>query len=199
MNSHAKLPPEVAKSLQRTGVPQNAVSLYVREVGREAPLVEHRSYQSMNPASTMKIVTTLVALDVLTPAYTWKTDFLTAAPLQNGVLNGALVIRGSGDPKFTWEHLQVAVKALREQGIREIRGDIVLDRSRFAPAKYDAGAFDGQPLRPYNAPPDALLFNFKSVGFKFSPQTNGDVAITTDGPIPDGLTIANSRKATLGT
>jgi serine-type D-Ala-D-Ala carboxypeptidase/endopeptidase (penicillin-binding protein 4) len=194
----AKLPEEVSKSLRRVGVPANAMSLYVREVGREQPLVEHRAFRAMNPASTMKIVTTLVALDVLTPAYTWKTDFLTTGSVQNGVLNGALIVRGSGDPKFTWEHLQVAAKALRDQGIREIRGDLLLDRTRFAAASYDAAQFDGQPLRPYNVAPDALLFNFKSVGFKFAPQANGDVIITTEGPAPDGLTIDNQLKTSLG-
>jgi serine-type D-Ala-D-Ala carboxypeptidase/endopeptidase (penicillin-binding protein 4) len=174
------------------------MSLYVREVGRERPLVEHRAFQAMNPASTMKIVTTLVALDVLTPAYTWKTDFLTTGTLHDGVLSGALVVRGSGDPKFTWEHLQAAVKALRDQGVREIRGDLQLDRSRFATVIYDAAQFDGQPLRPYNVPPDALLYNFKSVGFKFAPQINGDVIVTTDGPAPDGLTVVNQLKTSLG-
>jgi serine-type D-Ala-D-Ala carboxypeptidase/endopeptidase (penicillin-binding protein 4) len=194
----AKLPAEIEKSIRSAGIPSNAISLYVREVGREQPLIEHRAFQPMNPASTMKIVTTLVALDVLTPTYTWKTDFLTTGSVQGGVLNGALVVRGSGDPKFTWEHLQAAVKALRDQGIREIRGDLQLDRSRFAFAKYDAAQFDGQPLRPYNVPPDALLFNFKSVGFKFSPQTNGEMSITTEGPTPDGLTIVNQLKPSLG-
>jgi serine-type D-Ala-D-Ala carboxypeptidase/endopeptidase (penicillin-binding protein 4) len=196
--AEAALPPEIAKSLRGAGVPPNAVSLYVREVNREQPLIEHRAFQAMNPASTMKIVTTLVSLDVLTPSYQWKTEFMTVAPLQGDVLNGALVIRGSGDPKFTWEHLEAAVRELRRQGIREIRGDLLLDRSRFAPAKYDAAAFDGQPLRPYNASPDALLFNFKSIGFKFSPQTNGDVLITTDGPAPDGLTIVNKLRTVIG-
>lgn len=197
-SAHAKLPPEIAKSLRASGVPESAMGLYIREVGREQPLVEHRAFQAMNPASTMKIVTTLVALDVLSPAYQWKTEFATAAPLQGDVLNGALSIRGSGDPKFTWEHLDVAVKELRRQGIREIRGDLLLDRSRFAPATYDAAAFDGQPLRPYNAPPDALLFNFKSTGFKFAPQPSGDVLITTDGPAPDGLVVDNKLRTVPG-
>lgn len=197
-SAHAALPPEIAAALKRAGVPPNAVSIYVREVGRERPLIEHRAFQAMNPASTMKIVTTLVALDVLTPSYQWKTEFMSTASLQGDVLNGALVIRGSGDPKFTWEHLEAAVRQLRQQGIREIRGDLLLDRSRFATAQYDASAFDGQPLRPYNASPDALLFNFKSTGFKFSPQTNGEVNVSTDGPAPDGLAIDNKLRTVAG-
>jgi serine-type D-Ala-D-Ala carboxypeptidase/endopeptidase (penicillin-binding protein 4) len=192
------VPDDVAKAARAANVPLSAISIYVREVGREQPLIDHRAYKAMNPASTMKVVTTLVALDVLTPTYQWKTEFSANVPLQGDVLNGALFIRGSGDPKFTWEHLDAVVKNLRAQGIREIRGDLILDRSRFAPATYDAAAFDGQPLRPYNASPDALLFNFKSTGFRFSPQQNGDVAITTDGPAPDGLLIDNKLRTVTG-
>jgi serine-type D-Ala-D-Ala carboxypeptidase/endopeptidase (penicillin-binding protein 4) len=194
----AALPAPIAQSLAAAGVPESAVSLYVREVGREAPLVNHRALASMNPASTMKIVTTLVGLDVLSPTYVWKTDFLTADALSDGVLQGSLIIRGGGDPKFTWEHLQAAVKALRQQGIREIAGDVILDRTRFAPVTDDAAKFDGQPLRPYNVVTDALLYNFKSVGFRFSPQPNKTVLITTDGPTPDGLTIQNRLRVARG-
>ncbi len=194
----SSLPPEMSKALRRAGVPEDGVSLYVREIGAERPLIDHRGHQPMNPASTMKVVTTLVALDVLTPQFTWKTDVLTAAPQSGDVLNGPLVIRGTGDPKFTWESLQVIVSALRKRGIREIAGDILLDRSQFAPINNDASQFDGLVLRPYNVPPDALLYNFKAVGFKFSPKASGEVVVTTDGPTPDGLTIVNQLKSAGG-
>jgi serine-type D-Ala-D-Ala carboxypeptidase/endopeptidase (penicillin-binding protein 4) len=194
----AALPAPVSQALRVAGVPERAMSLYVREVGREKTLVDHRGTAPMNPASTMKIVTTLVGLDVLTPAYTWKTEFLTTGAINQGVLTAPLIIRGSGDPKFTWEHLRVAVVALRNLGIKEIAGEIGLDRSRFAVSKEDPAQFDGQPLRPYNVAPDALLYNFKSVGFKFAPQLDSTVTISTDGPVPDGLTITNRLRATAG-
>ena len=124
----------------------------------------------MNPASTMKIATTLVALDVLTPSYTWATSFSTTSRIEAGVLQGPLYLRGSGDPKFVADHLQAAVKSLRDRGIREIAGDILLDRTRFAAAAYDPAQFDSQPLRPYNVGPDALLVSFKAVRFVFAPN-----------------------------
>jgi serine-type D-Ala-D-Ala carboxypeptidase/endopeptidase (penicillin-binding protein 4) len=193
---HANLPAPIIASLRTAGVPLNAVTLYVREVGSESAIIEHRATSAMNPASTMKIVTTLVGLDLLTPDYKWKTEFLTNAAVTDGVLKGSLIIRGGGDPKFTWEHLQLAIKSLRDRGIREITGDVLLDRSRFANVAANPSQFDGQPLRPYNVAPDALLYNYKSVGFKFSPQPNNTVAITTDGPSPDGLSIVNRLSVT---
>jgi serine-type D-Ala-D-Ala carboxypeptidase/endopeptidase (penicillin-binding protein 4) len=53
--------------------------------------------------------------------------------------------------------------------VRSITGDIVLDRSAFEPLPIDPGAFDGEPLRPYNAAPDALLLNFRSLVMTFTP------------------------------
>ena len=194
----AALPDAVTRAMRDVGVPVDATSLYVREVGKTEPLVAHRSTVPMNPASTMKIVTTLVGLDVLTPNYTWKTTFSTASRIEAGVLNGPLYIRGSGDPKFVAEHLQAVVKSLRDRGIREIAGDILLDRTRFAGAAYDPAQFDGQPLRPYNVGPDALLFNFKSVGFRFAPLPDNSVAIMIDGTTPDGLSMTNRLRVTGG-
>ena len=140
--AHATLPDPVTNAMRDVGVPVNTPSIYVREVGKIEPLVAHRSTVPMNPASTMKIVTTLVGLDVLTPNYTWKTTFSTTSRIEGGVLRGPLYLRGSGDPKFVAEHLQTAIKSLRDRGIREIAGDILLDRTRFAGAAYDPSQFD---------------------------------------------------------
>jgi serine-type D-Ala-D-Ala carboxypeptidase/endopeptidase (penicillin-binding protein 4) len=192
----AALPEAIAQSLRDVGVPPSAASIYVREVGRIEPLVNHQSDAALNPASTMKILTTLVGLDVLTPSYTWKTLFATHSRVVDGVLQGPLYIKGSGDPKLVTEHLQAAITALRASGIKEISGDLILDRSRFAPTVHDAALFDGQPLRPYNVGPDALLLNFKTVGFKFAPLPDNTVAVTVDGAMPDGLTLTQRLRTT---
>ena len=194
--SQAALPNPIIDAMRNAGVPANATALYVREVGKTSPLIDHRGSTAMNPASTMKIVTTLVGLDVLTPSYTWKTTFNSNARIENGVLLGPLFIKGSGDPKFVSEHLQTAINALRARGIRDIAGDIILDRSKFAPVVHDPALFDGQAWRAYNVGPDALLFNFKTVGFKFAPLPDNNVSVSTDGPMPDGLTLTNRLRAT---
>jgi D-alanyl-D-alanine carboxypeptidase/D-alanyl-D-alanine-endopeptidase (penicillin-binding protein 4) len=63
---------------------------------------------------------------------------------------------------------------LRAKGLDAITGDLVLDRSFFAPMPHDAAGFDGEPLKPYNVGPDALLVNFKAVRFAFAPGAAGD-------------------------
>jgi D-alanyl-D-alanine carboxypeptidase/D-alanyl-D-alanine-endopeptidase (penicillin-binding protein 4) len=91
-------------------------------------------------------------------------------PLQDEALAGDLVFKGYGDPKLTYENLWLLLRALRERGLREIRGDVLLDRSHFETPEHDSGKFDDQPLRPYNVGPDALLLNFKAVTFQFVPE-----------------------------
>jgi D-alanyl-D-alanine carboxypeptidase/D-alanyl-D-alanine-endopeptidase (penicillin-binding protein 4) len=54
--------------------------------------------------------------------------------------------------------------------VREVRGDLVLDRSYFASEDSDPAGFDNEPTRPYNTPPDALLVNFKAVRLQFIPD-----------------------------
>ena len=72
-----------------------------------------------------------------------------------------LVLKGGGDPRLSFEQFWLLLRDLRDRGVREIAGDLVLDRSLLAPGDHDPAAFDAQPLRPYNVGPDALLLNFK--------------------------------------
>ncbi len=120
----------------------------------------------------MKLVTTLAGLELLGPQFAWRTEALATAPVVNATLEGDLYLRGSGDPQLVIEHLWLLVQRLRGVGIREIRGDLILDRSAFDAMSHDAGAFDGESLRPYNAGPDALLLNYKSVSFHFVPDVD---------------------------
>ncbi len=81
-------------------------------------------------------------------------------------------MRGSGDPKLVTEHLWLLVSRLRAYGLREIRGDLVLDKSAFEPLLHDPALFDGEANRPYNAGPDALLLNFKALTLGFVPDSD---------------------------
>ena len=77
------------------------------------------------------------------------------------------------------------LRALRARGVREIRGDLVLDRSYFAPEGGDPGRFDNEPTRPYNTAPDALLVNFKAVRLQFHPDPERrGLAIVAEPPLP---------------
>ena len=130
----------------------------------------------MNPASTMKLVTTYSALHLLGPAFTFRTEVLADGPLTGDVLRGELYVRGGGDPKLVIEDLWLLVNRLRGFGIREIRGDLVLDKTLFEPLPHDPAVFDGEEGRAYNVGPDALLVNFKSIAVTFVPDPAAKVA-----------------------
>ena len=175
--SESALPAAVMQALRNAGVPPSAVGAYVQEVGSAKPALRHNARTPMNPASVMKLLTTSAALDLLGPAHTWKTEALTGAPPVDGVLAGDLYLRGSGDPKLTIDSFWLWLRELRARGLREIRGDIVLDRSLFDLGTPDPGGFDGQPLRAYNVIPDALLLNFKALQLTFVPAAQRVVVL----------------------
>jgi D-alanyl-D-alanine carboxypeptidase/D-alanyl-D-alanine-endopeptidase (penicillin-binding protein 4) len=163
--ARADLPPPVLAALKAAQIPSAAVAIVVQPVDARAPLVAHNARQAMNPASVMKLVTTYAALDLLGPAWTWKTAALAEAPAVDGVLRGNLYLRGSGDPRFAIQDLWALLRQLRVRGVQTIAGDIVLDRSVFEVPAIDPGAFDDKPMRPYNVGPDGLLINFQSLRF----------------------------------
>ena len=166
----AGLPPSVASALAKFQIPQSSVSVVVEPVGDGPVLVAHRAREPMNPASVMKLVTTFAALDQLGPAFTFRTDFLLEGELARGVLEGNLVIRGGGDPKLTYDNLWRIAHQLRARGLREIKGDIVIDRGYFALPPHDPARFDKEPRRAYNAGADAFLVNYQAVNFTFFPD-----------------------------
>jgi len=165
------LPEPVARALAEAGIPESAAAFYVHEIGAERPLIAAGAERSMNPASTIKLVTTYAALELLGPAFQWVTEAYAAGALSDGVLAGDLVLKGRGDPKLTLENFWLLLRSLRGRGLREIQGDLVLDRTYFAAKDHDPARFDEQPTRPYNTGPDALLVNFKAVRLLFVPDS----------------------------
>ncbi|QDX81730.1 D-alanyl-D-alanine carboxypeptidase/D-alanyl-D-alanine-endopeptidase [Denitratisoma sp. DHT3] len=185
------LPPPVARALQQAGIPPSAVALQVEEVGDGKARLSVNAERPMNPASTMKLVTTYAALDLLGPAHVWKTELYADAPPRDGAI-GNLYLKGGGDPKLTLERFWRLLRQLKARGVRAIEGDLVVDRGMFDLAGYDTGPLDDKPLRPYNVAPDALLVNFKAVQLTLVPDiTAGTVAVLPE-PGIDGLEIVNA-------
>ncbi len=183
----ATLPRGVARAFVDAGVPLSAVAVVVREAGHPQPVFAHDAERPMNPASVMKLVTTYAALDLLGRDYRWKTEAYLGGRLNgNGTLAGSLILKGYGDPKITVEQWQAFMADLRAKGLRQVTGDLVLDRTFFKLPEHDPAAFDQEPLRPYNVGPDALLVNFKAVRFAFAPDAaRNAVAVRAEPALPD--------------
>lgn len=191
------LPAPVLQALRSAGIPPQAVAVVVQPVDAARPTLRHRADQPLNPASLIKLVTTYAALELLGPAYTWRTEALAESPPDgDGVLAGDLYLRGSGDPKLTYDRFWLLLRELRGRGLREIRGNLMLDRTAFAPVEHDPAAFDGKPLRPYNVGPDALLFNFATLHLTLVPENNA-VRVLAE-PLPAGFAIVNRLRLVEG-
>ena len=125
------LPAALAAPLREARLPASAVGIYVQEVGSGKPLLALNADRPMNPASVMKLVTTYAALELMGPAFVWKTGIYETGSRRGDILDGDLVFKGVGDPKLTEQDLWMALKQVRARGIREVRGNIVLDRGAF--------------------------------------------------------------------
>lgn len=185
------LPAPVAAALQRAQLPPEALVAWVAEVGPQAalPRLAHRAREPVNPASLTKLYTTGAALEMLGPAWTWTTPLLATGPIEGGVLRGDLAIQGRGDPSLVVERVWLMLRQLRQRGVQEVRGDIVLDGRGFAAGDADPAAFDGERFRPYNVQPDALLLNLKSITLGFVPDAARGVARVTADVVLAGVQV----------
>jgi D-alanyl-D-alanine carboxypeptidase/D-alanyl-D-alanine-endopeptidase (penicillin-binding protein 4) len=169
----AALPDSLLEALQEEKMTTEDIAVLIQDVESDKPLLAHNINKPLNPASVMKLVTTYSALQILGPDYSWKTEFYLDGTLKNGTLFGDLVIKGYGDPYLLDETLLVLVRELRDRGLRDITGNLVIDNSYFQLTETDPGAFDNRPHRVYNAIPSALMYNFQATVFSIQSHPNG--------------------------
>lgn len=186
-----ELPQSVRAALARAKIAQADFSLIVQDVDAERPLLAFNAATPRNPASTIKLLTTWLALEALGPVYAWNTSAWASRQPQGGILETDLYLQGGGDPYLVLERYWLLVRELRLRGVREIRGDLIIDNSLYDMGNVDPGDFDGQPYDTYNVIPDALLVNFQAINFRLQPDARaGRVSIVAD-PLPANLRIRN--------
>jgi D-alanyl-D-alanine carboxypeptidase/D-alanyl-D-alanine-endopeptidase (penicillin-binding protein 4) len=155
--------------LRTAGLGPEQLGLVIWPLEAASPAFEHNGGRAFNPASAMKLLTSYAGLSVLGPDYRWRTSAFLRGQMRGDVLQGDLVLRGGGDPKLVAEDLAQFVGRMRSEGLRELRGDLVIDDSLFAPIDESAAPFDGDPSQPYNVLPHPLLMNFKSARLLVQP------------------------------
>ena len=188
----AELPVAVAEKLQAAGIPPEAMATVAVRVATGEKYLAHQADRAFQPASTLKLLTALVALERLGPAWRGRSELVSSAPLQEDVLRGDLVLRGSADPDLTAPAFARLLLAVRNQGVREIAGDLLLDATFFAPARTDIGAppFDETPEFRYNVIPDAIFLNGWLLGLELhSDKSTVRVAMT---PALDGVSVESA-------
>jgi D-alanyl-D-alanine carboxypeptidase/D-alanyl-D-alanine-endopeptidase (penicillin-binding protein 4) len=198
--AQAALQASLQEALAKAQLPQDSVAIVVQPLNGEPPLLSHNASKAMNPASVMKLVTTYTALEALTPAYRWKTEVYSNGTIRQGVLEGDLVIKGYGDPALNNAELWQLLQQVQQQGIRHIKGNLVLDTSVFSPEVSQRPVLDDEPWRAYNANPNALLINGRHSSFRFGVSQGGPkpvVNITQEFELPQ-IKVVNTMQVVKG-
>lgn len=167
------LPAVINEEIRKSGIAKKDISIYIKEAGGNGKVVASLNADKTRvPASVIKVLTTYASVLKLGFDYRWPTKFYTTGTLQNGVLHGDLLIKGFGDPTLNAKDLEKIISDIRGEGIREIRGDIVIDRSYFKVGNKDSSGFDENLYSAYNAMPDAMMFNERVVTVCVIPKEN---------------------------
>jgi len=169
------LPPPVRAALDKAGMGTVTLGVVAYPLTGKATGLAINPQQAQQPGSTMKIVTTLAALELLGTNARGRTDLLVAAPPQAGTVHGPLYLRGGADSDLDWDSLWGLLRQLREQGVQDIRGGLVVDRTLFNPPRLDVGAapFDTSPEFQYNLIPDALYLNSSLLSYVLTSDEKG--------------------------
>ncbi|MEP7102779.1 MAG: D-alanyl-D-alanine carboxypeptidase, partial [Burkholderiales bacterium] len=175
----SSLPPAVARAIAASGLPAKSFGLYAQEVIGERTAFALNADQPYTMASTTKIVTSLAALDLLGPYYRWRTSAFALGTLTDGKLVGDLLIVGGGNAQLTSADLAKWFKRMHDQGLREIDGDIVLDRYAF---QLEPGDHKGTPMQSAGEPrhvwPDAMTLDEGQLDVLVQPARGPRAAIS---------------------
>ena len=194
----AELPSPLKTALQANQLPPSAYTILLERVDGSERRLDENTTQAMNPASVMKLVTSFAALDLLGQGFTWRSELRAdQSPVKN-ILQGNLYLKGNGDPKLTQENLWLLLRQLRLRGVREIRGNLLADRSAFALPPHDPANFDGEGLRPYNAGADALLVNYAVQRFILFPAPDKKHVIVVQESAEKPLPLNNQLRVASG-
>ncbi|RUM72513.1 MAG: D-alanyl-D-alanine carboxypeptidase/D-alanyl-D-alanine-endopeptidase [Sulfurovum sp.] len=179
---YASLPQGIEEIVRKSGIEKKDISIYIKEAGNEKNIFAFlNATTSRSPASVIKVLSTYASVLTLGFDYRFPTRFYMTGNVQNGVLNGDLLIKGYGDPTLKSRDLHSIVQQIKSQGIRRIKGNIIIDRSFFRVSSSNSSHFDENPYSPYNAMPDAMMFNERVSTICVAPNHNDVFKKSPDG------------------
>ncbi len=193
-------PPPLNRTLAgilKKELPRNfAISIQVADLETGRILMEKNPDLPLIPASTMKVVTSAAALSLLKPDFNFVTEVLVAGMRGSSV--GNIYLKGRGDPYLVSEQLFALTRAVKEEGLREVRGNIIVDDSYFIPGK----PLDEQEdlgTRSYHAPYSALSLNFNTIRVLVHPaEVSGKAARVEAGPVSEYAVVVGDVKTVKG-
>lgn len=187
------IPLDISQKIKTKGLNKNSLGLVIAKIQKDntvLPLFSLNKDQLFIPASLAKIASLSALYDYYPPSYTFKTSFVSSAPIQEGRLEGDLILKGGGDSSFTSESLWNLVNNLTRSGITTVKGDLLIDDSLYKKEL---------PLprseRSYLAPSSAGSFNWNSTAFYIRPaETLQEPAVVFVNPENSYIEVINKVK-----
>lgn len=105
------------------------VALMVYDLDADSAIYRHNERQLMRPASTMKLITAIAALDKLGGSYQFRTELCYTGKIEDNTLSGDVFCVGGFDPRFNMDDMRAFVESIRRMGVDTIRGRLVADVS----------------------------------------------------------------------
>ncbi|VEH67017.1 D-alanyl-D-alanine carboxypeptidase [Rodentibacter pneumotropicus] len=137
-------------------LPEGAtVGVIAKNLNQDQIIANYHSSAFMLPASTQKVFTAVAAKLVLGDNFRFDTALLTNGKVQNGLLEGNLIVRFTGDPDLTSGQLYSLLAELKKQGINKINGNLILDTSVFSSHDRGLGWIWNDLTMCFNSPPSA--------------------------------------------
>lgn len=170
----------------------------VTSVSRGDTLFSEEPDRLLKPASTMKLMTTALALERFGADHTFATDVLSDGATSSGILNGNLYMKGGGDPTLSLRFSKGEsptdglARQIRALGIEHVRGDVVADESAFAPERIPVGWKSSYRASAYAAPISALSLN-ENLVWVDTRVVDGRAVVTLDPPSASLPTTNNVR------
>ena len=177
------IPDDLAQEISDIPLNKQNYSIYIKAVDSDYPIASWQTYVVRKPASVIKLLTTYSALLNLGFDYRWETKFYYTGKIKHGILRGDFYVKASGDSTLSTKDLDDIVSQIKSKGIRKIQGNIVIDRTLFRVSSRNNSGFDKNIYSPYNAMPDAIMFNKRKSTFCITPNSKR-AKIVKD--VPDG-------------
>lgn len=188
---------ELSHILESPELREAMAGVHVRDLRNNRTLFSHNGQRLFNPASNMKLLTSAASLWFLGANYKFRTEVRRDRELKDGVLNGNLYFKGYGDPTLTTEQVFGFVNQIALKGIREVKGDVIVDDTFFDQVFEGPGWDQEIGDHAYAAPIGALSFNFNTFEVHTTAGDNvGDpvhVAIWPDVPSIEVVSSARTR------
>jgi len=201
--SQQKFDIALQKVLQQPDYKNATFGIHIRNLSTSETLYSWNGNQRMIPASTLKIITSAAALEILGPNYRFETMVGYTGKIRNKTLTGDLVVVGGGDPAlgseyfendyFSPDFLDVWARKLKASGISKVEGNLVLDGSLYDAEKIPPTWIWEDMGNYYGAGASALTVfdNLFRINFSSPAKAGKQTKIISINPEIEGLKIQN--------